>query len=70
MPEPQATFVVEYDCDRRCRVEYDTTDVNKRCTHNQLLLTAKVAHDAAHRATPQVKVHIWSDAVLVKAGAR
>lgn len=69
MSEPMTTFVAEYDCERRCTVEYDTVDVQPRATHNQLLLTARVAHDAAHKARPPVKVFAWNATTLVKAGA-
>jgi hypothetical protein len=67
--EPAATFVVDYPCERRCRVEYDTTDVNARTTHGQLQLRTEAAHKAAHKADPPVKVYTWHGDILVKAGA-
>lgn len=67
--EPAATFVVEYGCERLCRVEYDTSDLNPRATHGMMLQQADAAHDAAHKAEPPVMVHRHAYTVLVKAGA-
>lgn len=67
--EPEATFVVDYPCERHCRVEYDTADVDPRATYNRLVLHAKAAHDAAHKADPPTRVFSWNYTTLVKAGA-
>lgn len=69
MAEPQATFLVEFGCERRCVVERDTSDADPRHTHRQFLRQAEVAHDAAHAAEPPVRVFAWHETTLVKAGA-
>lgn len=67
--EPAATFVVDYPCERLCRVEFDTADVDGRATYNRLLVRSETAHEAAHKADPPVKVFQWDYTLLVKAGA-
>ena len=67
--EPAPTFVVDYPCERLCRVEYDTGRVDPRTTYHRLLVQTTAAHDAAHKATPPVRVFPWQYTVLVKAGA-
>lgn len=69
MAEPMATFTAEYDCERRCQVEYDLTDVRTRSTYGMMLDRAEVAHRAAHKADPPVKVFVHSGDATVRAGA-
>ena len=69
MAEPMATLIVDHDCDRRCTVEYDLSDVHARVTHRQMLLHVKHAHDAAHKADPPRRAYRYDGNVIVKAGA-
>ncbi len=48
--KPQATFSVEYPCDRHCRVELDMADHHDRVTHRGLLIAAELEHDRIHAA--------------------
>lgn len=63
------SLLVEYDCERRCTVEFDLVEVNRRFTCNQMLLHTKNAHDAAHKVDPPRKAFRYDHDVLVKAGA-
>jgi hypothetical protein len=64
-----ATLIVDYDCGRRCTVEYDLADVHARHTHNQMLLRVDQAHAAAHKVEPPRRTFRYDHDVLVKAGA-
>lgn len=66
---PAATFTVEYGCDRRCQIEYDLAGVRTRSTYGMMLDRAEVAHRAAHRADPPVRVFVHGGDTKVRAGA-
>lgn len=69
MAEPMVSFLAEFDCERRCTVEFDLADVNVRFTCNQMTVHAKQAHDAAHKVDPPRKAYRYAHDLIVKAGA-
>lgn len=48
MPDPSATLVVEFPCDRHCRAELDLAGIHPRFTHRQMLATVNGFHDDLH----------------------
>lgn len=62
-----ATLTVEQECDRRCQVEFDLSEVHVRYTLGQMLAIVETAHTAAHTSDP-VRVYRYRAEVLVRAG--
>lgn len=60
-----ASFTVEFDCARRCQVEFDLDGVTIRFTLGQMLAYCERAHEAAHSASE--RVYRYEDAILVRA---
>lgn len=55
------TFILEFDCARRCQVEFDLAEAHIRFTHGQMVEHAKAAHRAAHAKTEKVfRFHDWT----------
>lgn len=52
MSEPRlcgpASFAIDFDCPRRCQVEFDLEGIHIRFTLGQMLAGAERAHDEAH----------------------
>jgi len=46
---PQAMFVVEYPCDRFCRIEVDLTSERSQVTLQQMREKADGLHDRVHQ---------------------
>lgn len=56
--EPQASFAVEYPCDRSCRVEVDLADTHSRFTLRQMRAEADLEHGRRHEPpTGQTPIH-------------
>lgn len=66
MTAAQATYVAEYGCERRCRVEVDLDEMRTRMTLAMLRDYAATNHDDAHHSDAAVSTP--RPDVVVRAG--
>ena len=70
--EAQESFVVEYGCEKHCRIEVDVDTINSRSTHRQMREHADAEHDRVHppaknrerRPPPEVRKPVVSSPFL------
>ncbi len=58
MPDPSATFTVEYPCARSCRGELDLAGIHLRFTQGQMLRRLDGLHDLLHRRGSAVETDV------------
>lgn len=64
-----ASYVAEFDCERRCTVELDLTDARSRFTASQMEGRAEHVHKNAHE-WPAQRVLAAADDAVVRTGPR
>jgi hypothetical protein len=65
-----ATFVVDFPCERLCRVEFDLTDVHVHFRYSQMLQHVTRAHAAAHAVAPTNSFQYGADTMVRAGGPR